>query len=103
MIFFSSSSLAWVMDIAIVDFSVAVSCHSGLLWGTPKVKANISLCLQMCRTLKKINWYIKNGDEERETVPGKSLFIVFPFLFFLSKTDTLDFISVFFVGKYFHL
>lgn len=80
-----------MMDKASVDFSVAVACHSGLLWGAPKIKANISPCLQMCRVLKKVTWYIRSADGERGTVPEKSPMIYFFFfLFFPSKTDAFQ-------------
>lgn len=68
-----------------VDFIVAVACNTWLLRGDPIIKANIFVYLQMCRTPKKMSWYIKSGSGKRRMVPGESLFIFvffFPLLLF---------------------
>lgn len=54
----------------------------------PQQSKLIFPCLQMCRTLIKIIWYIKSRDGERGTVPGKSLLIFSP-LYSFSPSKTL--------------
>lgn len=99
----ASRGIGWMMGETVVDFIVTVACNSWFLWGAPTIKANIFVCLQVCRTLKKMSWYIKSGDGKRKMVPGKSLLFFFSYTFFFpiktlqlkKKTVNLPNISTF--------